>query len=157
MPLLSLSAQDAAPIIDLVLLVVLFTAVGLVFRRLFGLYRARTSQKLPVDEELASADPDREGLVRLERSKSDLSKVHKIDFYLYFPNDAAAKQAARQIEAQDFEVKVRRMGRKAEWLCFAQKSMMPDYDTLVAIRKTFGPLANSLEGIYDGWGTRIVK
>ena len=155
--LLSVPAQASAPLVAILLLLVVFAAAAYIFLRLFNLYRARVSQKLPIDEELAAADPDREALDRLEKSQSNLSKVHQIDFYLYFRSEASAKDAARQLEAQGFEVKVRRTGRKAEWLCFANQSMVPDYRQLVDMRQKFETLARSLAGEYDGWGTRIVK
>ena len=103
------------------------------------------------------ADPDSAVLTQLKKAGSDLSKPHDIDFFLYFPKEAAAKEAAKDIEANVDTVKVELGPDKQNWLCFGNKRMVPDHDKLVALRKRFNEVARKGNGLYDGWGTEVVK
>ena len=122
-----------------------------------GRARRKINQQIPVNEELAQTDPDREALDRLEQAQSDLSKPHNIEFFLYFSTKTAANDAATQIELQGFKTRVSRSGKGAEWLCFATKPMIPEHAALLSIRHSFEVLASSFGGEYDGWGARVVK
>src|SRR5204863_6747402 len=51
-------------------------------------------------------DLDQQVLDQLKAAGSDLSKPHSIDFFLYFPSEDAAKQAAKDIEGDVDTVKV---------------------------------------------------
>jgi regulator of RNase E activity RraB len=104
-------------------------------------------------------DPDLDEAVisRLRKVGSNISKSHKIEFFLYFPSQASADQAAAHIRDSGFQVNVERSAQGDDWLCFAVKSMAPDLTTLQNIRKDFEQLAVSLNGKYDGWGTEVEK
>jgi len=86
-----------------------------------------------------------------------LSKPHNIDFFLYFPTDGTANHGAKDIEGDVDTVKVELGADKKNWLCFANKRMVPDHDKLVALRKHFNEVAHKGNGVYDGWGTEVVK
>jgi len=103
------------------------------------------------------ADLDESVLIRLRKAGSDLSKPHNIEFFLYFPTQIIAEQAASRIRDEGFEVKVEKAAKGDTWLCFATKTMVPKLPALRKIRQDFGSLADSLNGEYDGWGTEVQK
>jgi hypothetical protein len=102
-------------------------------------------------------DLDESVLIQLRKAGSDLSKPHNIEFFLYFPTQAVAEQAASRIRDEGFHVEVKRAAKGDDWLCYATKTMVPDLRALQKIRQGFTSLANSLSGEYDGWGTPVVK
>ena len=102
-------------------------------------------------------DLDKAVLVQLRKAGSDLSKPHKIEFFLYFPSHSAAEQAASQIRKAGFQVEVEIASKDNNWLCFATKTMVPELSALRRIRSDFDSLAASLKGDYDGWGTEVEK
>ena len=102
-----------------------------------------------------NADPDESVLIQLKKAESDLSKPHKIEFFLYFPSRSVAERAALQIRETGFQVEVRRAAKGNDWFCLATKTMVPELSALEEIRREFSSLAASLKGEYDGWGTPI--
>ena len=54
-----------------------------------------------------NTDHDQLVLVQLRKSGSDLSKPHKIEFFLYFPTQSIAENAGLNIRDAGFEVEVR--------------------------------------------------
>jgi hypothetical protein len=102
-------------------------------------------------------DPDAFVLLQLRKSGSNLSKPHPAEFFLYFPTQASAEQAAGQIRDSGFQVQVGPAAKGDDWLCFATKEILPDLPTLQKIRTQFESLSKSLGGEYDGWGTPLVQ
>jgi len=103
------------------------------------------------------SDLDEAVLVQLRKAGSSLSKPHNVEFYLYFPSESAAEEAASAIRAEGFEVKVEKAEQRDNWLCFATRTIVPELANLQSIRRKFVALAASLSGEYDGWGTGVVK
>jgi Regulator of ribonuclease activity B len=101
-------------------------------------------------------DRDEAVLKQLAKAGSRLSQCHTIEFFLYFPAESVAQQAASRIKESGFEVKVGPAAQGPLWLCFATKEMVPELAALQKIRSDFGQLAASLGGEYDGWGTGVV-
>ncbi len=106
-----------------------------------------------------SKKPDLDGavLIQLKKAGSDLSKPHAIEFFLYFPTQTVAEQAAPRVKAAGFDVQVKPAAKGSDWLCYATKAMVPDLPALQKIRVDFNSLAASLGGQYDGWGTEVEK
>jgi regulator of RNase E activity RraB len=102
-------------------------------------------------------DPDQLVLEQLKKAGSDLSKLHKIEFFLYFPSQSAAMKAAHTVKQAEFEVDVRAAAQGPAWLCLATKHMVPKLADLQKIRRQFNSIAAAQGGEYDGWGTEIVK
>jgi regulator of RNase E activity RraB len=102
-------------------------------------------------------DLDQSVLLQLRKSGSNLSKPHKVEFFLYFPTRPVAEQARFKILAAGFEVEVERAAQGESWLCFATKEMIPALGDLQRIRQNFEALGRSMNGEYDGWGTAVVK
>jgi hypothetical protein len=106
----------------------------------------------------ASGNPgDADVVEQLRRSGSDLDKPHHIEFFLYFPSESTARQAAATLTRTGFTAKVTLGADSANWLCLATKSMVPRVEALREIRANFSALATELGGEYDGWGTPVVK
>lgn len=102
-------------------------------------------------------DLDESVLIQLKKAGSDLSKPHKIEFFLYFPSQTAAEQAELQIRERGFEVEARQAAEGTDWICIATKTMIPDLANLQQIRRDFDSLSAAAGGDYDGWGTPVVK
>ena len=101
-------------------------------------------------------DPDSTVLTNLEEAGSDLSKPHDLEFFLYFPDESAAEAAAEDMRARGYEVQVRPSEDGTDWLCFAEKTMVPDYEAIRDISRDFEAIAAAHGGEYDGWGTTVV-
>ena len=104
-----------------------------------------------------SPDLDQLVLAQLQKASSNLAKPHAIEFFLYFPSQSVAEQAAPTIREAGFEVNVQRAPQGDQWLCFAKRTMVPELQELQKIRRNFATLATSLKGDYDGWGTEVVN
>jgi regulator of RNase E activity RraB len=102
-------------------------------------------------------DPDEQVLEQLKAAGSDLSKPHKIEFFLYFPTEEKADRAATEIKKEAATVEVRLGSDGNDWLCFATKEMVPKHSDLVRLREIFNAVAMKSNGEYDGWGTAVVK
>jgi len=113
------------------------------FSRFFGL--AKTN------------DPDQLVLQQLKKAGSNLSKPHKIEFFLYFKSQASAEAVAPTIKNSGFNVEVRQAAQGTDWLCLATKTMIPELATLQKIRRDFTAIAAANGGEYDGWGTGVVN
>jgi hypothetical protein len=79
----------------------------------------------------------------LRRLESDLTKVHSIDFYLYFSTERIASEVARQLITEGFDTKVGLGADEKNWLCLATKSMIPDESALNSLGTSFENLAES--------------
>lgn len=86
-----------------------------------------------------------------------LSKPHDIEFFIYFPKEVSANECAKEVTVGVDNVKVQLGADKKNWLSFATKRMVPEHDKLVALRKQFNEIARKRNGVYDGWGTEVVK
>lgn len=100
--------------------------------------------------------PDASVLIQLRKVGSKLALPHDIEFFLYFPSQTIAEQAAEKIQAMGFEVKTNRAAQGDSWLCLATKRMIPDLQSLQEIREAFTTLTAATGGEYDGWGTEVV-
>jgi len=114
------------------------------------------------EEPAASAFPDDgDGMVlqSLADAGSDLEKPHVIELFLYFRTEADAKKAAESVASLGAGIvpEVRTVNDSDDWICFGVVPMIPDYQTLAALRVELTGLAEALGGEYDGWGTSVVK
>jgi hypothetical protein len=96
-------------------------------------------------------------IIQLRKAGSDLSKPHTIDFYLYFPGQSAAEQAAARMRQTGYTVEVKRAAKGDDWLCLGTKQLIPELSTIQAITRGLNALAASLHGNYDGWEAKVEK
>jgi regulator of RNase E activity RraB len=105
-----------------------------------------------------TADPDQIVIEQLGKAGSDLSKPHRIEFFLYFPDSKGAARTMAALYEKKFDVDLSRPKKEGEkWLCKANKMMVPELKALQKIRKDFTAIAAANGGEYDGWGTAVVK
>ena len=102
-------------------------------------------------------DADEAVLERLRQHGSDLSKLHKIDFFFILPHQAAAEKIGESLAKEGFEVEVTESTESDDWSCCVTMKMVPELANLRALRRSFRNLAESLDGTYDGWGTEVEK
>jgi hypothetical protein len=136
--------------------VVLLVAVVVIFRTRRMRAQESSTEIVPVASPGSSEDGDATTLRELGKL-SDLSKVHPVEFFLYFPEESAARTAGETLAARGFTVEVRPAAKGQDWLCFAVKPMVPELAALRRIRKEFDELTGRLGGDYDGWGSPVVK
>jgi len=98
---------------------------------------------------------DTEALNQLRAAGSNLAKPHKIDFYLYFPNEDEAETAAAVIRPLGYTVTVSAGEDEGNWLCLASRTMMPTIEEITVARALFKGLAQLHQGVYGGWNTAI--
>jgi len=143
--------------LKLVLIVAALLAIAIVvFRSRRASAREDSTGILPVASPGSSEDGDALALGELGKL-SDLSKVHRVEFFVYLPSESAAREAAQRIGARGFTVEVRPGAKSKDWLCLAVKPMVPELEALRRIRADFDELAGSLGGEYDGWGSPVVR
>ena len=109
-------------------------------------------------EEEVTADEvalDQQTIDHLRASGSDLSKPHKIEFYLYAPYEADATAASAVLQGLGYEVTVTLGADEINWLCLAERTMVPSIHALTDARRIFKNLAAKYMGDYDGWGTTV--
>jgi hypothetical protein len=117
---------------------------------------ARDAKKVdPVDaDEVAK---DKEVLDQLRSAGSDLSRPHRIEFYLYLPTESDAEGAAAVLRPMGYSVTVREGVNSLNWLCLAARTMLPTTQELRDARVVFKRLALRYGGVYDGWDAAIVR
>jgi hypothetical protein len=98
-----------------------------------------------------------EVLAQLRRERSDTSKPHGFDFYLYLPTEAAARQAGQRLTKSDYLVEIRQAATGTNWLCLAKKTLTPDTAPLAEIGTLFTKLAEEFQGDFDGWESEVIK
>lgn len=94
-------------------------------------------------------------LKELQDVGSDISRPHKIDFYLYVPTKDAAEAAKKKLES-DFTVKVDEAALGPGWLCLSQATLIPESAPLEEIGARFRKLAEEFRGEFDGWEAETV-
>lgn len=148
----------------LIILVLVLAALALVFlRRNKWSGEPDTDQTFSwpdpgdADQTINEADTDQQVLNQLQEAGSDLSKPHPLEFYLYFPAEESAHQAAEMIADDGFSVEVKRAAQGSAWMCYVTKRMAPKRSEIAAIGKRFRSLAQEFGGEYDGWETEVVK
>jgi len=101
---------------------------------------------------------DIEALQGLKKAGSNLKKPHDAEFFLHFPNEAAAQEAVGKVKAMGLDpVEVRTGDKPGEWIVYSRKSMLLDAEGLKRMRYHFGRIAKAGGGRYGGWEAAIVK
>jgi regulator of RNase E activity RraB len=109
------------------------------------------------EKNIVQTDPDQQVIDHLSKAGSDLNTPHKIDFYLYFPSEDKAKQAAADMKKEGLDVEVRRGATGTDWLCLGRKEMAPQHSELLRLRRTFEVISKRFDGEYDGWETEVKR
>jgi hypothetical protein len=96
-------------------------------------------------------------LTQLRSVGSDIAKPHGFDFYLYFPTEAAARQAGERLSKSDYRVQVRPAAKGDDWLCLASTTLTPETAPLADIGRLFDLLAKKFRGEFEGWEGEVIK
>ena len=97
-------------------------------------------------------------IAQLKRFGSDVNQKHEVSFWLYFPNEKSARNAARRVESSGLKVEVsppRLSLSDSQWLCLFYCPHVPDEDLLNGISKFCTDIASEFDGEYDGWEARL--
>ncbi|MEX2112560.1 MAG: ribonuclease E inhibitor RraB [Pirellulales bacterium] len=86
---------------------------------------------------------------------SDISKVHAVQHYLYFPSKIAARRAASDIVKQKYVVTERLGADLKNWLVLAEHRIVPTLEALTAARAALEKCATKFGGEYDGWEAAV--
>ncbi len=99
----------------------------------------------------ARTDSDAQIIDRLEKTGSDLTRAHAIEFLFYFPSGASADAASTRLRADGYDVSLQEIATGARWVLVATRSMVPLLPELQALRSKFDELAGREGGLYDNW------
>jgi hypothetical protein len=97
-------------------------------------------------------------LEQLQRFGSDINRKHEVSFWLYFPDESSAKQAARRGEATGLHAEISpplKDHNDSQWLCLFYCPHVPDESLLDGISSFCMELASEFGGEYDGWEARL--
>ena len=109
----------------------------------------------PVDAE--GITQDQEALDQLGSAGSNLSKPHRIDFYLYLPSQPDAEGAEAELRSLGYSVTVRVGPDNINWQCVASRTMTPTIQALTDARDVLKAMAMRYRGAYDGWQAAIER
>ena len=92
-------------------------------------------------------------LEQLQRVGSHLDRKHEVSFWLYFPSESLAQQAAQQAKQAGLkpEVSPPLKDGSDKWLCLLYCPHVPDEAILDGISQFCTQLASTFHGDFDGW------
>jgi hypothetical protein len=105
----------------------------------------------------AQSSADAEGIERLAKAGSDLTRVHAIEFLFYFPSRASADEASARLQAAGYTVSIEGGATGTRCVLRATRSMVPLLSELQALRSRLDELAAREGGLYDDWRAEAVK
>jgi hypothetical protein len=129
------------------LLVLAIVGIWLIVRGSLGVRAAEVRRSME--------DPDGTTLDELARAGSDLTREHRIEFYLYFPREETAHEADSILRAEGFETRLSQDEKEKDWTLLATRRMRPELAPLRAVRDRLTTLVAEKGGTYDGWGTEV--
>jgi len=97
-------------------------------------------------------------LDQLQRFGSDLTRTHDVSFWLYFPSEEAARQAAREAEYTGLSAEVTPPipdSSNSMWLCLLHCPHIPDESILDGICRLCDQLVAQFHREFDGWESRL--
>ncbi len=86
---------------------------------------------------------------------SDNQKAQPVEFFLYFPSEWDAYIVMSQLMNLQFSTSVQYSKEFDQWLCLAQKEIIPTTERLIEMGDFLEKLATGNNGNYDGWGTAV--
>ncbi len=100
---------------------------------------------------------DAEGIDRLAKAGSDLTRIHAIEFLFYFPARASADEASARLQADGYQVSIEGGTAGTRCVLRATRSMVPLLSELQVLRFTLNELAAREGGLYDNWRAEVVQ
>ena len=107
-------------------------------------------------EDATSINPNSGDFIlgQLRRFGSDVNRKHEVSFWLYFPTEDSARQAAHRAKAAGLSPEVSpplEDRPDGQWLCLLYCPQVPDESLLDGIGQFCGALATEFNGKFDGW------
>lgn len=128
----------------------LLLAIGLV-----GLFLMVRGQQRQQAARRAPTDPDADALREVAATGADLERPATVEFYLYLPARERAERVAQTLGALGYETALSQDAEGSDWLCLARRPMALRLADLHEARTRLTALAESEEGVYDGWGVDL--
>ena len=104
-------------------------------------------------------DSDGDALRRVVAGGSDMSKTMDIEFQIAAPDKATAKRVADEAAKLGYRTELwfddeeQDLGRSLPWDCVCTRTMLPEYDAIIAVQVELNAIARPLGAYTDGWGT----
>ncbi len=83
----------------------------------------------------------------------DFTRIHPIEFYAVFPDEAGAREAAGQFRGESLKAWVSRLDDGA-WHLELSKVMYATYGGIGAFEQAFEAVIEPLGGEVEGWGVK---
>jgi hypothetical protein len=100
----------------------------------------------------------REVVAGLRNAGQSVRKEFPLSFYLYMPNEKAARACEPALLEQGLEVEIDKSAADdGKWLCLCHRTMKPTQKDLAKLGDTFLSLAREHGGEFDGWETNPYK
>jgi len=114
---------------------------------------------LAVVASVQAAEPpsDAQALQQLQKSGSDLSKLHRVEYQLRFPVEDEATGAAMRLEDLAFAVTLERDDAHDSWVVLAAKRMYPVETDLRQLSDKVKTVTSEAHGTYEGWRASQIK
>lgn len=108
-----------------------------------------------MNDNIETTDPNAGATIlkQLQRFGSHVDRKHEVSFWLYFPSEVLAQQAAQRAERAGLrpEVSAPLKGGSPKWLCLLYCPHVPDEAILDGISQFCSQLASTFHGDFDGW------
>jgi Regulator of ribonuclease activity B len=102
------------------------------------------------------SSPDEVALARLRAAGSDMASPQPVEHFLYVPNARAAKDLARVLKDEGYDVSSGRSNAGSGSLVRARHLLVPEAERLLEVRLHLERLADARNGEYDGWQVSVV-
>jgi regulator of RNase E activity RraB len=101
-------------------------------------------------------DADGDALRQVVSIGSDMSRPMDIDFEIATPDEAAAERVADEVAKLGYRISIDfydKEGTRDPWTCNCTRTMVAEYDAIIAVQAELDAIARPLGAYVDGWGT----
>jgi len=97
-------------------------------------------------------DADGDALRRVAATGNEMSKPMDIDFQIAVPDEAAATRVAVEAAKLGYRISIYESMPCCPWTCNCTRTMLAEYDAIIAVQAELDAIARPLGGYADGWG-----
>jgi hypothetical protein len=77
----------------------------------------------------------------------------QVDFAVAVPNQAAGLKIAEIVSDRGYTPDVSFDDEDEAWTCYCSKTMLVEYDAIVAVQRELAVISEPFDSFPDGWGT----